>query len=364
MTGIKLHVVFLLEPTIVQGNVSLYAHHFRNKIVNSPKKGIIKLKLKRINNTEKTVLKRTCLDLIKTGLEVLAKEAAVLRDKNFGSTIDLCSVVNAKSGKCSEDCKYCAQSAHYKTDLECYPLIKAEDIYSSALKAVDAGINNFGIVTSGPGLTEQDLDQICEAVEKISRNGIISPCASLGRLTSKQFNKLKAAGLKRYHHNLETSERFYPEICTTHTWKERVETVFLAKEAGFDVCSGGLFGLGENWEDRIDLAITLKELDVNCVPINFLNAIPGTPMDVQEKLTPDEALKIVALFRYILPNKTIRVCGGRPTILKERQNEMYHAGANAIMTGDYLTSYGISPELDIKMISELGLNVKKPFSSF
>jgi len=180
----------------------------------------------------------------------------------------------------------------------------------------------------------------------------------LGRLTFEQFKKLKNAGLNRYHHNLETSERFYPEICTTHSWKERVETVLLAKEAGFAVCSGGLFGLGENWEDRIDLAITLKELDVDCVPINFLNAIPGTPMAVQKKLTPDEALKIVSLYRYVLPNKTVRVCGGRPTILKERQNEMYDAGANAIMTGDYLTSYGITPELDIKNINELGLKVK------
>jgi biotin synthase len=316
------------------------------------------LKYKRISNAEKTDLKMKCMNLIKTDLHVLEKEATALRTKNFGNTIDLCSVVNAKSGKCSEDCKYCAQSAHYTTDVECYPLIKAEDIYKGALKAASAGINNFGIVTSGPGLTEKDLDQICEAVEKISRNGTISPCASLGRLTMEQFKKLKNSGLNRYHHNLETSERFYSEICTTHSWEERVETVLLAKEAGFAVCSGGLFGLGENWEDRIDLAIKLKELDVDCVPINFLNAIPGTPMAVQEKLTPDEALKIVALYRYILPDKTVRVCGGRPTILKERQSEMYNAGANAIMTGDYLTSYGISPELDIKNINDLGLKVR------
>jgi len=304
-----------------------------------------------------TKIKETCFKLLDIPLDQLKTMAGEIRRKEFGNTIQLCSIVNAKSGLCSEDCRYCAQSAHYQTDVSCYPLKNANDIYKSAAKAASHGVGNFGIVTSGPALKENDLDHICGALEMICEDIVISPCASLGRLTLEQFNKLKASGLKRYHHNLETSKNFYPEICSTHTWDERVETVLLAKEAGLKVCSGGLFGLGESWEDRIDLAITLKKLDVDCIPINFLNAIPGTPLGDQVKLTPDEALKIVILYRYILPNKSVRVCGGRPAILGEREDEIYEAGANAVMTGDYLTAYGISPEHDIKKINELGFDI-------
>jgi biotin synthase len=308
-----------------------------------------------ISNAEKTILRKNCMDLLNENLDTLKHKMTVLREEYFGNTVHLCSLVNAKNGKCSEDCRYCAQSAHYNTEIADYPLMSFEEMYQKALIDESLGIENFSIVTSGPALKDKEIDLICRAVEKISTKTVLKPCASLGRLTLKQFDKLKAAGLKRYHHNLETSKRFYPEICTTHSWEERVETVLLAKEVGFKICSGGLFGLGENWEDRIDLAITLKELDVDSIPINFLTAIPGTPLAGQKKLTVDEALKIVALYRYILPDKTVRICGGRPTVLGNRQDEIYNAGANAVMTGDYLTSYGVSPEQDIRTIYKQGL---------
>ncbi len=310
-----------------------------------------------ISNDEKQIFKQECLKLVEGDIDVLKEKANSLRKEHFEDKVQLCSIVNAKSGLCSENCKYCAQSAHFETGVECYPLLECESIYKSALKALSSGVNNFGIVTSGPDLNDDDFDSICRAVEKISSEQTINVCASLGALTLVQFEGLKAAGLKKYHHNLETSKRFYPEICTTHDWEERLGTVLLAKKAGLKVCSGGLFGLGENWEDRIDLALTLKELDVDCIPINFLNAVPGTPMFEQPKLTPEEALRIVSIYRYILPDKSVRVCGGRPTILGDRREEIYDAGANAIMTGDYLTSYGISAEQDIKKINELGLRV-------
>ncbi len=310
-----------------------------------------------MTNDEKLFLKHECLKLVKGDFDILKEKANALRKEYFEDKVQLCSIVNAKSGLCSENCKYCAQSAHYNTGVECYSLLDSDSIYKSALKSQASGVNNFGIVTSGPEVNDDDFNSICRAVEKISGEKTINVCASLGVLTFEQFKSLKTAGLRRYHHNLETSKRFYPEICTSHNWDERLETVLLAKKAGLKVCSGGLFGLGENWEDRIDLALTLKELDVDCIPINFLNAVPGTPMFERPKLTPEEALKIVAIYRYILPDKSVRVCGGRPTILGDRREEVYDAGANAIMTGDYLTSYGISAELDIKEINDLGLKV-------
>ena len=293
------------------------------------------------------------MELLNCELNELKRKAKALREDSFGNEIEFCSIVNAKSGLCSENCKFCAQSAHYKTDAETYPLLDGKVICQKATEAAKLGINRFGIVTSGAKINEKELDEICRAIEMIVKEDVIDICASLGTLTLEQFNKLKSAGLKRYHHNLETSERFFPEICTTHSWQERVDTVLLAKEVGLGVCSGGLFGLGETWEDRIDLALTLKKLDVDCVPINFLNAIPGTPLADNEKLTVDEALKIIAIYRCILSDKSIRVCGGRPTVLGERHREIYEAGANAVMTGDYLTIHGISPEEDIKFAKSL-----------
>ncbi len=311
----------------------------------------------KISENEKYKLKTESFKLLNNKLSDLKEKMKKIREEYFGDKISLCSLVNAKNGKCSENCRFCAQSAHYKTGIESYSLMSTDEILDKALRFDALGVHNFSIVTSGPALKDKDIDSICSTIELIKKKTELEPCASLGCLNEKQFIKLKSAGLARYHHNLETSENYYPNICTTHPWQDRVDTVVRAKNVGFKICSGGLFGLGETWEDRIDLAITLKELDVDSIPINFLNAIPGTPLETVPRLTPDEALQIVAIYRFILPDKTVRICGGRPTVLGKRQDEMYDLGVNAIMTGDYLTSFGISPGEDVKMIKDLGLSV-------
>lgn len=287
----------------------------------------------------------------------LRDAAQAVREAYFGDVIDLCVIVNARSGACSEDCRFCAQSAHHRTGVEVYDLLAPEALVADAARLDGRGASTYGIVTSGPTVNEGELARITEAVERVPEATGMRPCASLGALSEDQLRRLKEAGLTRFHHNLETSEAFYSRICTTHAWRDRLETVRAAQRAGLEVCCGGLFGLGEGWADRIDLALALRDLGIRSVPVNFLHAVPGTALGEREPLTAEEALRIVALYRLMLPKATIRVCGGRPQVLGERQREMYAAGANAIMTGDYLTTSGISPERDRALITELGLRV-------
>jgi biotin synthase len=197
-------------------------------------------------------------------------------------------------------------------------------------------------------------------VRRIRSEALLAPCASLGRLDEPGLRLLKDAGLARYHHNLESSRTFFPHLCTTHTWDERLATLRAAQAAGLEVCSGGLFGAGETWEDRVDLALALRDLGVQQVPINFLNPIPGTPLENQPRLAADEGLRLIAIYRLLLPTATLRLCGGRPTTLGERQAEMFHAGANALMTGDYLTTAGLSPDADRALVANLGLTLDAP----
>lgn len=296
-------------------------------------------------------------NILNQPIEKLLKKANILREQNFAKNIDLCSIVNAKSGRCSEDCLYCAQSTHYKTDSQCYPLMDIESIYHEAEKIKNTKISNFSIVTSGPKLSKQDFSNICKAIIKIKSDNRVNICASLGALTIDELIELKHSGLDRYHHNLETSKNFYPNICSTHSWEDRYKVVLNSLKVGLKVCSGGLFGLGETWKDRIDLAYTLGKLELDSVPINFLSPIPGTPLARKKILDKEEALRIIILYRFLLPNKTIRICGGRPTVLKEMQNLIYSAGANAIMTGNYLTTMGIDYNTDITLIKENGFEV-------
>ncbi len=290
----------------------------------------------------------------------LAELATSLRQRAFGDKIALCIIMNARCGRCPEDCTYCSQSAHNNSEVEVFGLKNGDEIAAAASKAAESGADNFGVVTSGVTVAGEALEDVCRSIERVTSGSASIPvCASFGRMKIGQLLKLKAAGMRRYHHNLETSERFYSKICTTHEWIERVETVKNALEAGLDVCSGGLFGLGESWEDRADLALTLRELGVDSVPLNFLHSHPGTPLAAQEPLTAGEALRIIALYRLILPRVTIRICGGRPKILGVRMREMFRFGANAFMTGDYLTTAGITPESDRKMIEEEGLIVEQ-----
>ncbi|MDI6751806.1 MAG: biotin synthase BioB [bacterium] len=277
--------------------------------------------------------------------------ANLIRERFKGKSIDTCSIINAKSGKCQEDCKFCAQSARYKTEVPQYPLVDRKKVVESARSARVS--KRFGIVTSGRSLKQNEIERVCEMIEAIKAN--ISPCASIGRLTLDYASQLKSAGLVRYHHNLETGETFFAKICTTHTYKERIESIEIAKQTGLEVCSGGIFGIGECWSERIELAFKLRELEVDSIPLNFLNPVSGTPLGQQERLTPFEALRIIAIFRFIHPKRDIKIGGGREVTLRDLQGWMYYAGANGVMIGNYLTTLGRPPEEDIRLIKDFGL---------
>lgn len=297
------------------------------------------------------------LSLVEMPLEELLSEAIRMREKRFGRAIETCMITNAKCGLCENNCRFCSQSVHNNTEITVYPLHESERLKNEAEKASDSGAMYFGIVTSGSTVNPSELERIAETVETVSQTGKIGMCASLGQLDEASLRKLKVAGLSRYHHNLETSERFYPQICSTQSWRNRYDTVKRALDAGLEVCSGALFGMGESWQDRVELALTLRELGVTSVPMNFLHAHPGTPLANQPPLSAEEALRIIALFRHLLPETSLRVCGGRPKILADMQNLIFAAGADALMTGNYLTTSGITPETDRHMIESQGLGV-------
>ncbi|MDR1492884.1 MAG: biotin synthase BioB [Planctomycetaceae bacterium] len=290
-----------------------------------------------------------------TPLEELLTVSAQIREKSFGRDIQTCMLANAKCGKCSNNCRFCSQSIHHKTDIATHSLLDAKSLIAEAKRAAEYQTDHFCIVTSGATISRRELEQIAEAVAEITGSYKMKMCASLGKLDRESFVMLKEAGLTRYHHNLETSEAFYPQICSTQKWRERYDTVCRAYDVGLEICSGALFGMGECWRDRADLAVTLRELGVASVPINFLHAHLGTPLAAQTPLTSEEALRIIALYRYLLPTTTIRICGGRPKILADQQSKMFAAGANALMTGNYLTLDGFTPESDYKMMEQLGL---------
>ncbi|MFH1394614.1 MAG: biotin synthase BioB [Candidatus Omnitrophota bacterium] len=275
------------------------------------------------------------------------------RKKCVGNKIEICGIFNAKSGRCSEDCKFCAQSAHYSSEIREYPLKPKNEIVKAAQIAEKNSANRFGIVTSGRRLLSSEIMVIADAVGEIVEKCDILPCASLGALTLKDFEILKQAGLSRYHHNLETSQRFYSQIVTTHTYDERVNAIINAKKAGLEVCSGGIFGIGESWQDRVDLALLLKKLEVNSVPLNFLVPIKGTPMEKLQNISQEEALRLIVLFRILLKNKTLKVVAGRETIFGKDQHSIYEAGANGMMIGGYLTTPGQLLEQDQLLIEQM-----------
>ena len=283
--------------------------------------------------------------------------AGRVRDRFRGSTVDICSIVNAKSGACSEDCSYCAQSIHHATGAPVYPLISVDRMSEAAASARKNGARRFCIVTSGRGIeSRDDLKNIAEGVKRVREMGL-APCATLGTLTLEQLAYLKNSGLDRYHHNIETSRDYFPRICTTHTFDDRLEVLHNARSLGLSVCSGGILGMGENMEDRINMAISLRELNVDSVPINFLMPIMGTPLEQITQITPLEALHSIALFRLILPEKEIRVCAGRGPALGQLHPLVFLAGADGFMIGNYLTTSGLNPKDDLKMIQDLGLRI-------
>ena len=292
-------------------------------------------------------------------LPLLFACASHIRDQ-YCKEISVCSIINAKSGLCSEDCSFCAQSSYNSTKAAQYPLLSDEQLMAGAHAAAANGAGCYGIVTSGSGIRQgEELERLCSVISKIKDEGLVAPGASLGTLDEHAVKALVSAGLVTYHHNLETSRSFFPQICTTHDYEDDVATVRLAKQAGLRVCCGGLFGLGESMEQRIELAFTLRDLQVDSVPINFLDPVEGTPLAGTGLLKPMECLHIIALYRMILPKAHITICGGREKNLRELQSWVFLAGASGIMTGNYLTKVGRQPADDLQMIADLGLNLSK-----
>ncbi|NOX20769.1 MAG: biotin synthase BioB [Nitrospirae bacterium] len=281
--------------------------------------------------------------------------ASELRARYRGNKVDLCSIINAKSGKCPEDCKYCAQSIHYQTGAESYGLLDRERILEQAREAKKWGAKRFCIVTSGKRPSPKELERIADCIASIKEIGLL-PCATLGILSREDLQLLKEAGLNRYHHNLETSRSFFPEVCSTHSYDEKLKTIEAVKELGLSLCCGGIFGLGEDWQHRMEMARELKRIGPDSVPINFLIPIKGTPLGRRPKLNPVEALRVVALFRIVLPDAEVRVCGGRLQVLGEFNSMIFMAGADGLLVGNYLTQPGRVVEDDLRIIRAQGLS--------
>ncbi len=318
-------------------------------------------------------------DLIHMPEDTLLAGAEDLRRRAFGDDVSLCAIINARSGRCQMDCHFCAQSGHYDSGAPTFPLLTHAQLRARLAMLAPFPIQRVGIVTSGGALAPEDVEQLVAFFTEMSGTGENAAnnerkgengdeneserwrgrlCASLGRLDAHALQRLREAGIVRYHHNLESSEAFYPRICSTQSWEQRRDTVTRAHVASMSVCCGGIFGLGESWEERISLALALKSMGVRHVPMNFLHPQAGTPLASQAPLCAAEALRIIAIFRHILPEATLRICGGARLVLQERRPHIFAAGANALMVGDYLTTQGKTIEDDISMIGALGLKIR------
>ena len=292
--------------------------------------------------------------LLESSLEDLQRGAGLIQKKFCGNHIDLCTIINGKSGRCGENCKYCAQSAKHHTGIDEYNFLSTQEILTVAKMNEKAGVNRFSIVTSGRALTGADFEKALEAYKILRENLKIDLCASHGILTAEQFKKLRATGVTSYHHNIETSRRFFPEICTSHTFDDRINTIKLAQAAGFNVCSGGIIGMGETWQDRIDMAFELFNLGIKSIPINALMAVKGTPLENRPPLSAEEILRTVAIFRFINPAANIRLAAGRKLLPDFGASALLH-GASASITGNMLTTSGTTIKSDIELLKKLGL---------
>ncbi len=304
------------------------------------------------------VTKEEALRLLEAPLDELTAAANEIREHFNDNTFDMCTIINGKCGKCSEDCRYCAQSAHYHTACEdSYPLLSTEELLEQAKYNDKRGVLRYSIVTSGRALSDEEVDKACESIRAIRTETNISVCVSFGLLNEDQFRRLKEAGASRVHCNLETSRRYFPTVCTTHTYDEKIETLKAAKRAGLSICSGGIMGLGETMEDRIDMALTARDLGVTSIPVNLLNPIPGTPYENNRVLSNDELCRIVAIFRFLIPEGMIRLAGGRG-LVGDKGEKCFKSGANAAISGDMLTTAGITVETDMDLLHWLGYEVK------
>lgn len=280
-----------------------------------------------------------------------------IRLRMAGPAISCCSIVASKVGACPENCRFCSQSAHYQTHVKDTAVLDADAIVGAAHDAASKGATCFGLVNSGLGPSDAEIEQFGEAMRRIRRDVPVDLCASLGVLNDRQAQRLAQLGVQKYNHNLQTSRRVFSQICSTHTYDQRIETIRALRRAGIRPCCGGLFGMGETWEDRVDLALQLRDLDVDTVPMNFLIPISGTPLQKEAPLSAMECLKIIAVYRCLLPDKTIMVCGGREVHLRDLQSWIFLAGASGLLIGNYLTTNGRAAAQDLQMLRDLELPV-------
>lgn len=290
-------------------------------------------------------------------LKELCEGADRIREYFIGDKVDLCSIINGRSGRCPEDCKYCAQSAHNHTSCEIYDFLPEEKIVEACKLNESEGVDRFSIVTSGRALSGEEFEKAVHAYETMHAECKIDLCASMGFLNAEQLHRLHEAGVTSYHHNIETSKRNFPNICTTHTYEQKIETLKLVKKEGMCACSGGIIGMGETWEDRLDMAVSLAELGIDSIPINALMPIEGTPLENQSRLTEDEILRTIAFFRYINPEANIRLAAGRALLTNDGEIA-FQSGASATITGNMLTTVACATiQSDKQMLENLGRDV-------
>jgi biotin synthase len=299
--------------------------------------------------------KEELLKLYNEDLDTLLETAS----KYIKKDIEFCSLINARNGKCSQNCKYCAQSSHYCTNIESYPLVPLEEVKKIALEAKSHKASRFAIVTSGKTPDESDFDTILKMIEEVNKIDGLKSCASIGILNEEQAKKLSEIGLKRFHHNINTSKSYYPSVCTTHSWDDRLNTCKLVKKYGMELCCGVILGMGESVEQRIEIALELAEIQPDSIPINILMPIPETPFEnYHDKIDEENVLRTLAIFKIANPNSILRFCGGRMRLSEENQRKALNSCVEGIMVGNYLTTVGKAPEEDLKTVQELGKNIK------
>jgi biotin synthase len=303
--------------------------------------------------TDGTIDRDEALALFELPLPELAARADRARREGGGGSLEVCSIVNAKSGRCGEDCRFCAQSARWRTGASEYPLMGAGEIVAAARRARELGAGRFGVVTSGRRLSAAEVERVAAAVRAVREETGLEPCASLGSIGPDDLARLRDAGLARYHHNIEASPAHFGNLVTTHAFAERVATARAAVEAGLSLCSGGIIGAGESREDRVDMGLAVRDLGADSVPVNVLVPVPGTPLEGAPPLSAAEVLRTVAVFRLLMPGRNIKLAAGRESALGDFQGMAFMSGANGILVGGYLTRPGRSVEDDLRLVAEV-----------
>jgi biotin synthase len=301
------------------------------------------------------------MKLYELPLGELVEMSAKVTSENFEKEVEFCSIISAKTGKCEENCKYCSQSSHNKAKIHAHPLLEVEEVKKAALSAKENGATRFCVVTSGRLPSDEDFEKILCMIREVDKIDGLHACCSLGILNEEQVKKIKEAGAERYNHNLNTAESYHGEICTTHDFRDRVNTIKLIQKHGIEACAGGIIGMGETRRQRVELAVELAQLNPTSVPINFLNPIEGTPLEnMKTEINEEEILKTICVFRIAMPKALLRYAGGRTTRFSQEYQKLgIEAGINALLVGNYLTTTGSTPQQDVEFIADTGMTVKK-----